>query len=140
MKQQEQTFNETNSQLQEELKKTRSILQSKILFDDTKFPEYNQVNVPSYDSSKKVNKKFGLSFFCFENIDFIDLKKKERETMKAILSVISNLFASMNEHYTAFQEKLVLLNNHTDISPSLIQINKQVTKNSFFFQVKDFNF
>jgi hypothetical protein len=52
--QQERTFSTENAQLRNELNDCTAIIQSKVLFNDTRRTELNRFNLPTSDKTNKV--------------------------------------------------------------------------------------
>lgn len=100
---------QVQQKLDEDLTKATMLIKRKIFFDDTQNEAQNKANVPSFDRKRELKK-----------IDIVN----------SGLDNFRHLISHFCDYFTAFHERLLLMNKSTTISDDLRNIHRKVCLSS----------
>jgi DNA repair exonuclease SbcCD ATPase subunit len=105
MKEREIAMTQIQQKLRDDLTKASSVLARKVLFDDSKNEVYNQFNVATFDRKRQQQQK-----------EFVDVWLKH----------FHQFISHYGDYFSAFHERLLILNKSMTITDALRNINRKV--------------
>ena len=105
MKEREIAMTQIQQKLRDDLTKASSVLARKVLFDDSKNDVYNQFNVATFDRKRQQQQK-----------EFVDVWLKH----------FHQFISHYGDYFSAFHERLLILNKSMTITDALRNINRKV--------------
>ncbi|ELR20964.1 uncharacterized protein ACA1_279460 [Acanthamoeba castellanii str. Neff] len=104
MKEREIAMTQIQQKLRDDLTKASSVLARKVLFDDSKNEVYNQFNVATFDRKRQQQQK-----------EFVDVWLKH----------FRQFISHYGDYFSAFHERLLILNKSMTITDALRNINRK---------------
>lgn len=105
MKEREIAMTQIQQKLRDDLTKASSVLARKVLFDDSKNEVYNQFNVATFDRKRQQQQK-----------EFVDVWLKH----------FRQFISHYGDYFSAFHERLLILNKSMTITDALRNINRKI--------------
>jgi hypothetical protein len=113
MKEREIAMTQIQQKLRDDLTKASSVLARKVLFDDSKNEVYNHFNVATFDRKRQQQQK-----------EFVDIWLKH----------FHQFISHYGDYFSAFHERLLILNKSMTITDALRNINRKVQCSSLRFE------
>ena len=108
----ELAMTQVQQKLDEDLTRANQLIKRKILFDDTSNDSFNKANVPGFDRKREL---------------------KKIDTVNTGLELFRHLISNYCDYFSAFHERLLLMNKSTTISDELRNIHRKVSSRNIFY-------